>query len=779
VSIEVQDAQQTSGRQRFSADPRISLIAVSLLILYLELACIRWFPAHVLFLSFFTNGVLLACFLGMSLGCLIAAQSRHFILWTPIFLLVAMASAHGVEELREHGFPRGVQEALSWVSGGRLKLEAVDMTVGDAKSPQEVFFGTEEHKRDPAKFIIPTEVINGILFTLLALMMIGPGQELGRALNRVPNRIQAYSLNIFGSLLGIVLFAASSWLQLTPAWWFGLIVPLLGCFLFQHCYRREGGARLLEGAGHAVLLAGVWWLASWTSVGSASAEEPTERYWSPYYRVDYTPHNQTILVNLQGHQTMESRVDEGIKGTLATPYSLPHLLERDTGGRPFRDVLIIGAGSGNDVSYALQWGASHIDAVEIDPVIQRLGRLHHPDHPYADKRVTVHQDDGRNFLHSTDQKYDLIIYALVDSLVLHSTYSNIRLESYLFTRQAFEDVRRCLKPDGVFVMYNYFRQGWIVARLQQVLTEVFGKAPLLLSFPYQPVVGPESLAGYTMFAAHHIEPWQEAFRSHGWYWLTVPPAPSPASPNGFQPPEKAGKGWTFGLSGIMPPANLRSATDDWPFLYVRQPMIPDLSLRAMAIMAGISVVLLLLFRPRKPGQRPFSWNGRMFFLGAGFMLIETEAVVHMALLFGSTWTVNSIVFFAVLVMILLANLYVLACRPRKEWPYYVGLACMLGLNLALPLDFFLGMGRLTQVVGSCALVFGPILFAAVIFAISFGRSRRPDNDFGMNIGGAMLGGLAENASILLGFRYLMVVAAGFYGLSAIMNAGSASEEGHA
>ncbi len=54
----------------------------------------------------------------------------------------------------------------------------------------------------------------------------------------------------------------------------------------------------------------------------------------------------------------------------------------------------------------------------------------------------------------------------------------------------------------------------------------------------------------------------------------------------------------------------------------------------------------------------------MFFLGAGFMLLETKGVVHMALLFGSTWMVNSIVFFAILTMILLSNLYVLAIRPR-------------------------------------------------------------------------------------------------------------------
>src|SRR6202165_3467364 len=100
-------------------------------------------------------------------------------------------------------------------------------------------------------------------------------------------------------------------------------------------------------------------------------------------------------------------------------------------------MLVIGAGSGNDVSRALEWGAERVDAVEIDPVIYSLGSRDHPDKPYSDHRVFVHLDDGRNYLHSTKKKYDLIIYALVDSLVLHSGHSNIRLESYLFTAEAF------------------------------------------------------------------------------------------------------------------------------------------------------------------------------------------------------------------------------------------------------------------------------------------------------------------------------------------------------
>ena len=86
----------------------------------------------------------------------------------------------------------------------------------------------------------------------------------------------------------------------------------------------------------------------------------------------------------------------------------------------------------------------------------------------------------------------------------------------------------------------------------------------------------------------------------------------------------------------------------------------------------------------------------MFFLGAGFMLLETKGVVHMALLFGSTWVVNSIVFFAILSMILLSNLYVMAVRPKRLWPYYLVLLASLLINLLVPMDTFLALPGVEQ-----------------------------------------------------------------------------------
>src|SRR5262245_45451757 len=116
------------------------LFAISLLILFLELACIRWFPAHVIFLTFFTNTVLLACFLGMSVGCLAAGHRRSYVHWTPLLLAVAVAAGYGIEALMYWG----QAEKFIQVSN---------------QGKQLVFFGTEYGDYDPAKFRIPIELV--------------------------------------------------------------------------------------------------------------------------------------------------------------------------------------------------------------------------------------------------------------------------------------------------------------------------------------------------------------------------------------------------------------------------------------------------------------------------------------------------------------------------------------------------------------------------------------------------------------------------------------------
>ncbi|MGH7222017.1 MAG: hypothetical protein ACRELF_02185, partial [Gemmataceae bacterium] len=286
--------------------------------------------------------------------------------------------------------------------------------------------------------------------------------------------------------------------------------------------------------------------------------------------------------------------------------------------------------------------------------------------------------------------------------------------------------------------------------------------------------------GLTMLFAGDTDRLRGAFRQHQAYWLRNDRPPNRETANGFrqQPSSEDGNVWTrFAPATVVGPRpGLRPATDDWPFLYLHHPMIPELSLNGMLVMGGLSLALLLLFTPGRNGPAAdFYFQSHMFCLGAGFMLIETRAVVVMALLFGSTWAVNSVVLSGVLGMILASNALALWMSPRRLWINYVGVWSALSLGVLLPTNVFLGVAALPRLAGSFLLVFGPVLFAGVIFALSLRQTVALHQAFGANIAGAVFGGLAEYTSLLFGFRRLLIVAACFYACSAVFFALSRSQ----
>ena len=376
----------------------------------------------------------------------------------------------------------------------------------------------------------------------------------------------------------------------------------------------------------------------------------------------------------------------------------------------------------------------------------------------------MHLDDGRHFLESTERRYDVVTYALVDSLILHSSYSNIRLESYLFTEEAFAAIARVLDDDGVFVTYNYFRQGWIVQRIVQMAERAFGRPPVVLSLPTMERIDDETpLHGrMTIIIAGNTSAIERAFAEHGEFWVHPEHERSLAIDGFAAPADAADEGFVALRPAVVEPASeLASATDDWPFLYVRDPSLPALYLRGVMLVGGCALLLLYLLAP---GRR-LAFDGRMFFLGAGFLLLETRAVVHLALLFGSTWSVNAAVFFAVLLVILAANVYVLRTPDVNLRRHYAALFVMLGVGAAVPFDAFLGGQTATLGMLAALLVMAPVFFAGVVFAHSFRRCARPELAFAANIAGAIAGGLAEYASMALGFRHLLLLAALVYAAS--------------
>ncbi|HEX4614053.1 MAG TPA: hypothetical protein VH092_38075, partial [Urbifossiella sp.] len=723
------------------------LFLVSWLVLFLELACIRWFPSHVMFLTFFTNIVLLACFVGMSVGCLAAGNRTRYLTQTPMWLASGVAAGLLVERFRHT----------------LLKY----LAVGDRANVDVVYFGAEAG--DTAlnlPFRVPLEVVAGAFFVLIAVLLIGPGQEMGRAFTRVGSRTRAYSANLLGSLAGIASFSLCSYLQLPPVVWFAAVAAGVLYVLTRPADAPApadvpaGGTRMpVFFLAAAVLLT--------VPTSGFFPFRGRETSWSPYYRIDLITRFLEVETNLVSHQMIEPRARVPI--ARYANYALPYLFRRDLPDHSWADVkrvLIIGAGSGNDVARALQWlpADARIDAVEIDPVIQRIGAAHHPDRPYQDPRVHVVLNDGRNFLRGAPaETYDLVVFALVDSLVLHSGYSNLRLESYLFTTEAFRDARRVLKPTGVCAVYNYFRHGWLAARIRAELRDAFAADPAVFVLTDEPTAAvkpddfdPDAFTAFLAGADNVIGPLKRQFAASGnFYWVpgdraphpdadrfptrwggVVPPPALPPADVALPPVRWTPKPWVgIRVAEVADVDGLRLAADDWPFLYVREPGVPRVTWRGIGMMVVLSGLLWYVFRPRETGGgagRPADYGlaARSFFLGAGFMLVETKAVVQMALLFGSTWTVNSVVFAAILVMSLAGNLFAGRVRPARLEPYYVGLFAAIGLGLAVSVDSFLGLPPAAQVVGACLLVFLPVAFAGVIFSATFARSARPDRVFG-------------------------------------------------
>jgi spermidine synthase len=657
----------------------VSLFLSSFLVLFLETAFIRWLPAYIRLLAYFSNFILLASFLGIGVGCLLADRRRNLLVWFP---LAQFALIFAVDRLRlEVALPSAA--AIYFSSGTTDAVVPVESTL-----------------------LLP------LLFSAVALLFATVAQRMGREIAKQPP-LRAYAINLAGSIAGVAAFALISWLQLPPVVWFGVAcaaaLPLLG-----------DGRRLVVAANIVLLLVSLA-LVQRMSAGSL---------WSPYYRITLFQDGADTVVEVNHifHQSMAPVAHKEYF------YQWPYTVFGDT----FGDVLILGAGTGTDVAAALMHGARHVDAVEIDPVILRLGVERHPDHPYSDPRVTIINDDARHFLRTTTKKYDLVVFALIDSLTVQSSFSGVRLESYMFTKESFEAVRDHLTPRGVLALYNYFREQWLVDRLANTAADVFGREPLghvHQDRAYLAVM----LAGPRLSELAAPPPLPADVTAYG-----QSHAPSPAH-------------------ALTRNASVIPATDDWPFLYMRAPGIPQHYVIALVVVLGLSMLAVwaTLASGGRAGVRAIvpRWSWHFFFLGAGFMLLETKSIVQFALLWGSTWSSASLAIASVLVMAIASTAIVSRVRVRRTGALAVALVALLAVNYALPIGRVAFESRVLESLFYVVLVFSPVFVAGLIFSSSFERSASAATDFGANLLGAIVGGSLEYLSLLTGYRFLLMLVA--------------------
>ena len=329
-----------------------------------------------------------------------------------------------------------------------------------------------------------------------------------------------------------------------------------------------------------------------------------------------------------------------------------------------------------------------------------------------------------------------MVFALIDSLTMQSSFSGVRLESYMFTEESFRAVRDRLAPDGLLVVYNYFRERWLVDRLANIAAAAFGQEPRVHVHEARAYLG-VMMAGprlATLTSDPVVPDRVTAFgQSH---------APSPArmhvarSRASSRPP-------TTGRSSICVTAHM-----------------PAHYLAALALILVVSTVVVLLVLRGQAG----AWSWQFFLLGAGFMLLETKSIIQFALLWGSTWVVASLAIASVLTMALVANFVVSKRRdPAARGWSASALVALLGAQLPDPGRARSGSraARSSRSSTPCSM-FSPILCAGLLFGSAIKRSTSLARDYGTNLLGAMVGGVGEYLSLVTGFRVLLFLIAPCY-----------------
>ena len=652
------------------ARPAVRLFVTSFTLLFAELILIRWIPSLVTYVGFFSNFLLMASFLGIGLGILLGRSQPRLVASPFPFLLLA---------------------TMALTTSAQLNVQV--------RSSGEIFFGlAESHSADINFLVLPFLVV--LVVALMAVLAIPLGPLL-----RSMSPLRAYSVDIGGSMAGIAAFAAMSWLQTTPGAWFAL----LACLLLVAALGT--GPTLWSVAGGVAMAA--------VMIGGLLSPANVTQVWSPYYRIDVYPDaSGTLGLSVNGipHQSLWSAANPSKNAFYDQVY-------RWFPDRTFDQVLVVGAGSGTDVAVALAHNAGSVDAVEIDPAIMAIGQRRHPDQPYSDPRVHPIINDGRAYLRTTDKRYDLVVFALPDSLTLVSSTANLRLESFLFTSQAFTAVRDHLAPHGVFVLYNYYREPWLIAKLEAQLTTAFGGAPYVRLYAGNQA----ALAAGPLVAESGVRP----------------------------PGDRSDQ-----VPAIAGPAP-KPATDDWPFLYLRDPFIAPYYLAALAFLVVLSVLGIWAVGRRSGAVLP-GFSPHFFLLGAAFLLLETKSLVSFSLLFGTTWIVNAMAFFAILASVLVAIGVTAVVRPSRAWPLYAGLLVSLSVAFLLPPEQLLIDPPLLRYILAAVVAFAPVFFANLVFTYSFRGTRAADLAFASNLLGAMVGGVLEYLALLTGYRFLILVVAGLY-----------------
>jgi spermidine synthase len=673
-----------------------AIVLSAALSLSLELAMIRWQATTFEFFAFYKNYGLLACFAGLGLGYALAKS--------------------------DDGIPLNLAPCLFAWQFGLLMFLRFGLSQEQVSSFETVPFREQLNmglRTGKASEFAAVYLLLIVVFLLTALAFVPIGQVCGRVLVR-KTQLTAYGLNLLGSLLGVLLMILLSYLWTPPVIWFAV------CFvglLFLWVRRPQS---LLLGAGFAIVC---------LSILSWPVQPMWHRVYSPYQLLQFGySQDGLMVVQAAGHYYQRVHnlsgtniaVDPRLK-RVADYYEFPYRVHP----HPV-DVAVVGAGTGNDVAAALRGGAEHVDAIEIDPAILSAGRAAHPERPYQNHRVQAVVNDARTYLRNTKKTYDLIVYGLLDSHTLLSQASSVRLDSFVYTVEAFREARGRLKQGGILSLSFSVLNDQLGKKIYDMLQEAFdGREPTCVRAEYDgSVIFLESNSALPNIA--DLEAQTE--------FADVTP---------------------FYRSSSV---EADVSTDDWPFFYMPKRVYPLSYLIVLGIVLCLSLLLTACFFREKRvfGNFPF------FFLGAGFMLVETKAITEMGLVFGNTWQVIAIVIASILVMVFLANCVVQWLKIKSSAVPFVLLFTSLAVGWLVARSGGLP-STMAGRIGTAIVLTCPMFFSGVVFSTLLTSEGEISGVMATNLLGAMCGGILEYNSMYFGFHFLYFIAIALYAAATLSN----------
>jgi spermidine synthase len=679
------------------------LVLASFLTLFAELALIRWIGTEVRIFAYVKNLALLLCFLGFGLGCALARYPVRW--WSAVMALLGLVMAVRVP----------------WHAG--QAFETLSQALGGAQDIQIWATGAVRHWPD----FLAAAAIAGVLLLLITYAFIPLGQTVSAQLELAARPLQGYSWNLAASLAGILVFFAVCWLSLPPGVWVAGI--FIGFGLLQDQARRR------------MLIAGV---AIPAALMLHDVSTPSHySFWTPYQQIEVSRLNfrdgeiaeAFVEVNHTGYQSMVNLSNAFLERH-------PGLLQEQADENPYNmpfafapaapRVLIVGAGSGNDAAAAIRHQSRSVDAVEIDPGILALGKTH-PEHPYSAPQVSVHLTDARAYMKRASGPYELVLFGLLDSHTELSDYANMRIDNFVYTKESLQEAKALLAPNGVLFIKFQVDHPFIGRRLVEMLTAVFGKPPVAFwaNSSYTAQAG-----CFVILSSTQVE--ERLAADQGLREFV-----------------------TRNRRDFLESSAVPMTTDDWPYLYQEGRWMPGIfvSLGILVLILGAGLYWQI---PEARQQVPSLF---FFAMGAGFLLLETQVISRLALYFGTTWQVNGIVIAAILAALLVANAVIE--RQAKPWPsqwYLAGLLAGIVVAYIVPFSRIPGSAALVGCVAACIFSI-PVFFAGLLFAAEFRGTDSPSAALGANMLGAVVGGLLENLSLIIGLKALLLVALGLYALA--------------